>query len=246
MKFSSRSHAPLFGGILLCALALSPTAFAKDKNTNDLIESTEGTTATEVAALKPLPAPSQTKVAVLPFAATSSDASHVRIGTGANWLLFQHEGFQMIPLKDSIEALKKDGDVEPGLPLRKADALRIGKALGADWVVYGEVKELRPYKKESFFKTSKLMWASMRLAVADVGKDDLMFWQVRSRRIGGTGFGGGNYKSGESLARTGVLSVSSQALEPLMEALPAHEVKGDKPDTGDLAGFVKETWGAER
>ena len=231
---------------MLCALALTSNSFAKDKNTKDLIESTEGTTATEVAALQPLPAPDTLKVAVLPFTAASSDSAHVRIATGANWLLFQREGFQMIPVKESFDALKKDGEVEPGLPLRKSDAVRLGKALGADWVIYGEVKELRPYKKESFFKTSKLMWASMRLAVADVNKEDLIFWQVRSRRIGGTGFAGGNYKSGESLARTGVISVSDLSLTPLMEALPKHEVKGEKPDTGDLAGFVKETWGAER
>ena len=241
MKISISSKPTLWAAALGLVLACAPT-FAKDK----LIENSEGTTDVEIAALKPLPAPSTIKVAVLPFFATSSDVTHVRMGTGGNWLLFQRQGFQMVPILAGFEAVKKDTELEPGLPLRKSDAVRLGKSLGADWVVYGEVKELRPYKKETFFSTSKLMWASMRLAVADVNKDSLIFWQSRSRRIGGTGIGHGSSKGGATLARTGVLSISDQSLTPLFEAMPDHPVNGNQPDSGDLAKFVDETWAKDK
>lgn len=237
----STSFKPALWAALGLVLACAP-ALAKDK----LTENSEGTSDAEIAALKPLPAPSTIKVAVLPFSATSSDVTHVRMGTGANWMLFQRQGFQMIPITAGFEAVKKDGELEPGLPLRKSDAVRLGKSLGADWVIYGEVKELRPYKKETFFSSSKLMWASMRLAVADVNNDRLLFWQSRSRRIGGTGFAGGARKGGATLARTGVLSISDQSFAPLFEAMPAHQVSADKPISGDLAKFLDETFPGDK
>lgn len=222
----------------LFAFSLAGAAHAKT------IETTEGTSATELQAAGILPAPSTLKVAVLPFYDAQSDVTHVQMASAANQLLFARHGFQMTPLLESFAAVKKDGDVEPGLPLRKSDALRIGKKLGVNWVVYGEIKEMRPYKKESFFGgQSKFMWASMRLAVMNVDKEELLFWQARSRRIGGTGFNKGFSKKGEQLVRTGVLSVSDQSFQALMDALPKHETKGDLPDSGDLAKFINETWG---
>lgn len=227
--------------VLLGALLSASLAGAAHAKT---IESTEGTSATELQAAAPLPLPTAIKVAVLPFYDAQSDVTHVQMASAGNHLLFARHGFQMTPLLQSFEAVKKDGDVEPGLPIRKSDALRLGKKLGVNWVVYGEIKEMRPYKKESFFGgQSKFMWASMRIAVMNVDKEEVLFWQSRSRRIGGTGFNKGFSKKGAQLVRTGVLSVSDQSLQTLMDALPKHEVKGAVPDSGDLAKFIDETWG---
>ncbi|BCM89158.1 hypothetical protein IAD21_01002 [Abditibacteriota bacterium] len=230
--------------LLWGALALSPCLAVGAKD-NNLIESSEGTAASDLAALK-LPAPADIKVAVLPFSDYASDQNHVRIASGANFLLFQRQGFQLLPLADSFAAAKADDELEPGLPLRKSDAVRLGKQLGADWVVYGEVKDLRSYKKETFFSRTKNMWAALRVAVANVNTGDLFFYGIRSRKVGGTGMQNGFQSKTEQLERVGVTSVSNDILEPLFKALPAHETKGKIPESGDLAGFVKQTWPKEK
>ena len=210
----------------------------------DTTSSSQGSTTEEIAALqkRPLPAPMAIKVAVLPFWDSSSTLLHTRSATAANWLLWQREGFIMTPLLDGFEALAQDKKAEPGMSLRLEDALRLGKVLGVDWVVYGEVRELRPYKKQTFFRDSKLLMAGMRIAVADVKREELVFWQTRSDRVGGKGFFNGFDKSAGQQKRIGLLTVSSRSLAPLFAAFPVHETEGKTPDSGKLQETIEKNW----
>lgn len=198
----------------------------------------------ELAALKarPLPALNTLKVAILPFSDYASTPEHIHIATAANWAIWTREGFQVAPLLSGFDALARDKKIEPGLSLRLDDAVRIGEALGVDWVVYGEVKELRPYKKDSLFKSGKYLMAGMRIAVADVKRGELVYWQMRSERVGGSGYFGGFQSSVAQQKRIGVMTVSSRSAQPLFDVFPAHTVVGKLPDSGGLAKIVDEAW----
>lgn len=200
----------------------------------------EGTSKQELAARR-LPSPGATRVAVLPFWDYSSDINHTRVGSAVNWLLFQHEGFSMIPLPQSFAAFASDKDAEPGLALRKSDAQRIGKSLRADWVVYGEVRELRVYKKQSVFRNSRKVAASLRIAVLDCRSGELFYWKTHSDTVGGAPI----KNKYDKLLRLGALRVSQTALADLFSSLPAHQMVGKTPETDDVATFVNSLWKEE-
>ncbi|HEY0073287.1 MAG TPA: hypothetical protein VGB77_04225 [Abditibacteriaceae bacterium] len=231
----------LLPALLLCAVAAQaakPIAPAEDAS--------QGTTATELAALKarPLPAPNTVKVAILPFWDGTGKADRQRTAAAAIALMFQREGFQVLPVTESFKAVEADKQIEPGQPLRKEDAIRIAATQGADWVVYGELKELVAYKKQSFFKASKNVRAGARYAVADVASKELLYWKNDQVKAGGTGWGAGSHSSGAKLERSGLAALSIVILQPFFEALPPHTTTGKTPDSGDIAAFIGKTWPA--
>ena len=132
---------------LLCLFCMGTHLIAHADDRKD--DAPTGTSPAEVAALKarPLPQPHDLKIAIMPFWDTSGLKDNSRMETSAVWLLCQREGFQLTPILDSFKAVANDGDIEPGLPLRKDDAIRIGRKLGAHWVIYGEIRDLKQYKK---------------------------------------------------------------------------------------------------
>ncbi|HVF10518.1 MAG TPA: hypothetical protein VNA16_06935, partial [Abditibacteriaceae bacterium] len=132
--------------------------------------------------------------------------------------------------------------IEPGQPLRREDALRIAKPFNADWVVYGEVKEMRARKKRGAFKSSKNLFATLRLAVADCKTDELFYWKSRTDKVGGSGVFGGFQLKGTKLIRLGALVGARNNLEPLLQAMPRHDVKGPLPDNDALLKFMVQTW----
>lgn len=226
--------------LLLCLIALlciSPL-HAADENPP------QGTSAEEIASLKarPLPQPNKVKVAVLPFWDAAGSVEHVRMASSANWLLFQREGFQMVPILDSFKALAEDKKVEPGATLRSEDAIRIGKTLGVDFVVYGEVKELAVFKKNSVFKQSKNINAALRIAITEVPSESLLYWHSRREKSGGTGIQKGFQSKMDSLKRKACVVVSALALQPLFAAFPPHSVTDNTIESGDIAGFMDRTW----
>lgn len=235
--------------LLFCAAApiFTPAAHAKKTPPAAAEEAIQGTTAEELAALKAkgLPAPSTVKVAILPFWDTSSKADRQHTMAAVLSLMFQREGFQVLPLLDTFKAAQSDKQVEPGQALRKEDALRIASTLNADWVVYGEIKELMAYKKESFFKRSKNVRAGARYAVADVKSKDLIYWKNDSVKAGGTGYFGGFQSKGSQLERSGLVALSTLILKPFFDALPAHTTTGKSPESGEVARVVAETWPEE-
>jgi TolB-like protein len=224
-------------GLLTAAFMMLPTVSRADEPTPQ-----QGSTAAEIAALKarPLPQPAKLKVAILPFHDVTGSISHVRMTTVANYLLWQREGFEVLPLTDSFKVIEADKDIEPGLPLRRTDAARLGKALGADWVVYGEVKQLDHYTKSGLFKEAKYLIAGVRIAVVDVHSGDTLYWHARSDKTGGTG--AGMNRKADTLKRRGAIIVSMNALKPLFDALPAHQVNGKTPDSGEIVTIVERLW----
>lgn len=87
----------------------------------------------------------------------------------------------------------------------------------------------------------------MRIAVAEIpaiktASGDILYWQLRSERRGGTGIFHGQTKSGDTLKRTACIAVSYDILKPLFDAFPAHEQDKKEIESGDLADFVNATW----
>ncbi len=182
--------------------------------------------------------PSHTKVLVLPMWDYTSDVSHQQVATAAIYEQFVHEGFAVENILTGFDLAQKDKDIEPGRPLRKADALRIGKAAGLDWVVYGEVKELRVYEKKKLIGSGKKILCSLRLCVADCHVDDVIFWANRSDALGDTL----SRRKSSKLIRVGLQSVSERILSELFDALPKHEAKGPVPNDQTLLDLEKSTW----
>lgn len=177
--------------IITCCILHTGNAWSKEKNA----EPPRGTSEEEVAELKsrPLPHPNDIKVVILPLWSSSGSRGDTRIGTSATWLLCQREGFDLMPILDGFAAVDGDNEMEPGLPIRREDAERIGRKLGADWVIYGEIQELRHYHKRSWFKDAKYSEGGFRLAVLEIPEDkdknaSILYWQMRKQRRGGTGF----------------------------------------------------------
>lgn len=224
---------------ILCAFCARNT-YADNKDD----DAPRGTSAEDLAKLKerPLPQPHDLKVAILPLWDASGSKDNTYTATASVWLLWQKEGFNLTPILDGFKARDEDGDVEPGMALRKEDAIRIGEKLGVDWVVYGEVLQLEQSYKQSFFMTAKYVRASLRIAIAEVPHDksstgSIIYWQIRNERRGG-----GRNKSGDTLKRLASIVVAQDILQPFFDAFPEHKHSDEKLDTGDVAKFVDETW----
>lgn len=209
---------------LLVALLLPTTLLAADK-----LPEYEGTKPEDLAMLK-LPVPATTTVAVLPYWDYKSMQRHIDLATGLSRDMFERHGFGLTSSDAIAQAVKADKDIEPGQAFRRTDALRIGKQLGASWVVYGEVLELETYTKNSFFKGRKKKGkVTIRVSILDVPSETIIYWHKRSDTSGGTGF---DYlKRAASIERRACEVCLDRCLSPLFEALPKHEVKPAKPDT---------------
>ena len=235
-------HRRKFGAVLLAVALGAAPVFAKAEPTPQ-----EGTSVEELAALKarPLPVPSKVKVAILPFTDSTGSIAQLRMGTVANYLLWQREGFQMLPVLKGFKALTADEQIEPGLPLRRTDAARLGKKLGADWVVYGDVKQLTSYHKDSFFKSSKYLLAGIRIVVVEVKSGETLYWHSRVDKTGGKSWGGGS--SAVTLKRRGAIIVSLNALQPLFDALPPHATLDKKTlDSVEVADMMEQLWPGDK
>lgn len=182
-------------------------------------------------------------MAVLPFSDYASDIERERVASSATYLYCAHEGFKLVPIVDCFKATAADKEIEPGLPLRKSDAVRIGKALGADWVIYGEVKEADTRKKQGFFNATKRTKGSIRLSIADCAADKLIYWQSRTDvTVTNVGLSG---RSTHNAVRVVLRDVTGHVVRPLCEAMPKHTA-GKDVDTDELLNFVNNTWPAPK
>jgi hypothetical protein len=225
---------------ILCALCIN---FAYAKKRKD--DKPQGTTAAELAQLKarPLPQPSSLKIAVLPLLDNSGLTENTRIGTAAVWMLLQRQNFNLTPILSGFKVRDNDNEIEPGAPLRKEDAVRLGKKLGVNWVIYGEVQELRVSKKTGLIKSSKYADASLRLVIADVSSGNILFWQSRHERAGGNAAIWGHGNHGDlTLKREGAIKDASAILDPFFAAFPQHAVSEDKFDEGVLKDYIDQVW----
>lgn len=230
---------------VLCALCAN---FAYAKKRKD--DKPRGTTAVELAQLKarPLPQPSKIKIAVLPVMDSSGLSENTRIATATVWQLLHRQGFSLTPILSGFAALEKDSEIEPGASLRKEDAVRLGKKLGVNWVVYGEAGELRVSSKSGWISNKKYADASLRLVVVDIAnnqKDDsgILYWQMRHERAGGRkGLFGGGAHGDLNLKRDASIRTATAIFDPFFAAFPQHTISQEKFNEGTLKDFINTVW----
>ncbi len=189
-----------------------------------LAEDVQGTTKEQLAELE-LPQPSDVRVALLPLWDYKNLQRHVEDCRETLTRRFGAEGFLLVhPAIVGAETVQ-DRELEPGEPMRRGDAIRLGTALGADWAVYGNILELETYRKTSFLTSRKKAKASIKLTVVDVATGNIIFWRQRFDTTGGTGiFSDGllGTKKATSLERRAVDISIERILQDIFAALPEH------------------------
>ncbi len=185
----------------------------------------EGSKWEDLAARKP-PPPTQVSVLVLPFWAR--DQRHVELVRGCLFLNLKRHGFKLAPEAPSAteiavktdEAVKADPDREPGARIGRADAIRLGKKLGAQWVIYGEVERLQTEMHERLFRTRKVGAIDIRVAVVDIGTGEILYW----RRVKDTGSGGSGFWAAKATAveRRLLTRTVNYIFDDMAKALPKH------------------------
>jgi len=211
----------------LCALLLLLSGLAAICATDgvpDIGDKFEGTQKADLAKLQ-LPRPSDVTIAVLPFWDYKSNQRHVDLMTDSVRDELDRHGFKLLSKDAAANAVKADGEIEPGQPFRRADALRMGKALKANWVVYGEIYELETYTKNSIFSSKKKAKLSHKISVLDVATGEVLYWHKRSDTSGGHG---GPVKRATSTERHAVDISVGRAMYLLTSALPEHPVKSEE------------------
>ena len=106
----------------------------------------QGTTVDEFAQLQ-LPAPAEVKVALVPFWDYNNLTRHVEVCRHHLQRYFTREGFAVVPPGLVTAVVNQDAKLEPGVPMRRNDAVRLATKLGANWAVYGNVLQLETYEK---------------------------------------------------------------------------------------------------
>lgn len=201
--------------LVVVVLLLSPPGLSSTAAEEEV----QGTTAEELAGLE-LPSPSNVTVALLPFWDYKNLERHVNDCREVLTRRFSFQGFCVMNPALVTAVVLQDRELEPGEPLRRTDACRLGAALGADWAVYGNILQLEAYWKQSFFGRRKKAKVSIKLSIVDVATGDILFWRQRFDTSGGTG---GWTKKATSLERTAVDVCIEQLLTELLAVLPPHE-----------------------
>jgi hypothetical protein len=186
----------------------------------------EGTAPETFAATNP-PAPSAVSVAVLPFWAANQ--RQIEIARGAILLNLQRHGFGIVPAAESLpvcaqetdRVVKADGEREPGARIQRDDGVRLGRALNAQWVIYGEIENLRATMHVRLWRTRKVGSIDIRLVLADVASGQILYWvRIRDTGSGGTGFWAAKASSVE---RQLALRTINLIFDDLNRALPPHK-----------------------
>jgi len=172
------------------------------------------------------------KVLVLPLFTRSGDDFQQKLATASVWQLLKHEGLTMVPLPDAFSSWTADTLHESGVAPRIGDALRVGKAAGADWVVWGQVTAPEQAGRawglagEIFFArtdSGQIFFARTHVERETRLPEDLQY-------------------QGYALARRLLFDWSQHSLELLISALPAHNTDGPDPSEDTLRGVVANAW----
>jgi len=181
----------------------------------------QGTTVDELAQLQ-LPPPSEVTVALLPFSDYKNLTRHTEVCRHHLHRYFTREGFRVVPPGLVTAVVSQDTKLEPGLPMRRDDAVRIAAKLGADWAIYGNVLQLETYEKKSVFSERKKAKVGIRLAIVAVETGEILFWRQRFDTSGGHG---GATKRATSMERTAADVCLTRILEDFFAVLPEHELQ---------------------
>jgi len=141
-------------------------------------EERKGTTAEELARLE-LPRPYEIEVALLPFWDSALDQGHVDDCRDSLIDLFAAECFGIAHPALVATIASQDQTLEPGMAMRRGDAVRLGKSLGVDWAVYGSITDMRVYRKTTLISHERKARASVQLNVVDVASGETIFWEQR-------------------------------------------------------------------
>jgi hypothetical protein len=190
----------------------------------------EGSIPEDLMAKRP-PAPSEVYVAALPFwAGNERQTEQARACVMLN--LLRH-GFKLAPSgSDSLatvarrtdRAIKSDPKREPLARIGQQDAARLGKELGARWVVYGEIGELRT-QSEKGFPPRKAGMIDLRLMLLDVPSGEIIYWShVKDYGTGGSGFWQAKATAVERRLLTRAINL---IFDDIAKALPEHYVSGE-------------------
>lgn len=119
--------------------------------------------------------------------------------------------------------------------------MRLGKALDADWAIYGEIKNIDSYEKSSFFGQKRASGLTVRLSVVDCRTEEIVYWRtLAATHSASKGLGGEKMDKMNRMAMEVALRHLS---DPFFKALPEHTTL-PKHKTGDneILGFIKRTW----
>lgn len=197
---------------LICLLACVVTSSAALAGSQR-----EGTAPETFAATNP-PAPSEVKVAVLPFWAANQ--RQIEIARGAILLNLQRHRFGIVPATASLvvcaqetdRVVKADAQREPGARIQREDAVRLGRQLNARWVIYGEVEKLE-------CDISHRAAIDLRLVILDVASEKILYWV----RWQDTGSRSGSAKRSSNERRIAVQTINL-TFDELKGALPPHKM----------------------
>lgn len=186
-------------------------------------EEIKGTTDEQLKQLT-LPSPAGLPVALLPFTDSALVERHVDQLRDALMMQFCGEGFT-VPHPAIVRAVVvQDKKLEPGQAMRKDDAVRLGRRLGAKWAVYGTINQCEAYYKTSFFSTQRKCKVALQLNIVNVETEELFFWQQRADVTGGGFFSGGLFgKGAAAVERDGLYICSNSILKRLFAVLPPHD-----------------------
>jgi len=163
---------------------------------NVQVESGENEGAPRYQLPEKLPKPAAIRVAVLPFYDAASQEELARAVTAEVALLFDRYGFSFASrlerdpsdlaeiLAKTQQAVRNEKGIGGRRPLSIEDAARIGRKLGANWVVGGEISNLNAQR--TCLGLRRRAMATVEFNVADVTTGKLVF----ARRIRGLWVGG--------------------------------------------------------
>jgi len=186
----------------------------------------EGSLPSDLAALNP-PPPNDISVAVLPF--WSRDEAQRELGRACTLLNLMRQGFRLAPsgsetvtalVRKTDQALRNDSQWDPLATIEPEDAARIGKALGAKWVVYGEVGELQVKSEKRGLLPKKAGVIDLRLHFIEVATGKTLYWS----RIQDTASCGGWSSSAGAIERRLLTRTVNTIFDDLATALPQHYI----------------------
>ncbi len=203
----------LIAALLLALASLPALAFER-----------EGSLPSDLAALNP-PTPNDISVAVIPF--WSRDDTQRELGRACTLLDLMRHGFRLAPsgsetvralVRKTDQALRNDPQWDPLATIEPEDAARIGKALGAKWVIYGEVGELRVKSEKRGLLPKKAGVIDLRLHLIEVATGKTLYWS----RIQDTASCGGWSSSSSAIERRLLTRTLNTIFDDLATALPQH------------------------
>ncbi len=186
-------------------------------------------------------------VAVLKFDGPSRRASE--LARGSILLNLRRHGLQIRPEAETLAAAVAQTDAalvgtpmvegtEPGGEgITRMVAARIGEELGVDWVVYGQINELRADTRVSFFRTRRLAMIDFQINFVKAGSGETLYW-ARAKDRGSCGVGIANAK-GTSLERRITIRTTNHVFTHLTQALPEHKV-GPEVTEKDVQSFIEQ------